>query len=182
MSGWTKNLLLPLLLISSNGVLGWLINQLQPKAESVPNSTILGLTIGCILFQVVVTILSNDSQQQNSTLSNQAANQTNNNWIGGFLPLLGGGILTVLLYLKLVPTGFKEPVSYISLVMFALGAILPPVLILPKKWRSWLIWLIPGFGIAITIHFMGTVIAKIIKKSWLHLSSFRIGMNVTKCI
>ncbi|BAZ42203.1 hypothetical protein NIES4101_81710 [Calothrix sp. NIES-4101] len=149
MSGSTKNLLLPLLLISSNGGLGWLINQLPVKPDSVSNSTILGLTIGCILFQIILTILSNDSQQQNSTFPNQA---NNNNWIGGFLPLLGGGILTALSYLNLVPKGFQEPVSYISLVMFALGAILPPVLILPKKLRSWLIWLIPGFGIALTIH------------------------------
>jgi predicted NACHT family NTPase len=149
MSGWTKNLLLPLLLISSNGLLGWLINQLQPKSDSVSNSTILGLTIGCILFQVILTILSNDSQQQNSTSPNQA---NNNNWIGGFLPLLGGGILTTLLYLKLVPTGFNAAISYASLVMFALGAILPPVLILPKKWRKWLIWLIPGAGLFLTIH------------------------------
>jgi predicted NACHT family NTPase len=66
--------------------------------------------------------------------------------------LPGGGILTALLYLKLVPTGFKELVYYISLVMFALGAILPPVLILPQKWRKWLIWLIPGVGSFLTIH------------------------------
>ncbi len=148
MSGWNKNLLLPLLLISSNGGLGWLINQLQPKSDSISNKTILGLTIGCILFQVILTVISNDSQQQSSTSNNS----TSNNWIGGFLPLLGGGILTALLYFDLVPTGFKEPVYYASLLMFALGAILPPVLILPKKWRKWLIWLIPGAGLFLTIH------------------------------
>jgi energy-coupling factor transporter ATP-binding protein EcfA2 len=148
MSGWTKNLPIPLLLISSNGGLGWLINQLPVKPDSVSNSTILGLTIGCILFQVILTVLSNDSQQQNSTSNNSISN----NWIGGFLPLLGGGILTALLYLKLVPTGFSAAISYASLVMFALGAILPPVLILPEKWRKWLILLIPGFGLFLTVH------------------------------
>lgn len=148
MSGWNKNLLLPLLLISSNGGLGWLINQLPAKPDSVSNSTILGLTIGCIFFQVILTILSNDSQQQSSTSNNS----TSNNWIGGFLPLLLGGILTLLLYLKLVPTGFSAAISYASLVMFALGAILPPVLILPEKWRKRLLWLIPGFGIFLTVH------------------------------
>jgi energy-coupling factor transporter ATP-binding protein EcfA2 len=148
MSGLTKNLLLPLLLISSNGVLGWLINQLQAKSDGVSNSTILGLTIGCIFFQVILTFISSDSQQQSST-SNQS---TSNNWIGGFLPLLGGGILSILLYLKLVPTEFSLVTSYASLVMFALGAILPPVLILPEKWRKWLLWMIPGFGIFLTVH------------------------------
>ncbi len=149
MPGWTKNLLLPLLLISSNGGLGWLINQLPTKSQlNLSDSIILGLTIGCIFFQLILTVISSDFQQQNSTSPNQA----NNNWIGGFLPLLGGGILTALLYLKLVPTEFEELVSYISLLMFALGAILPPVLILPRNWRKILIWLIPGFGIFLTIH------------------------------
>ncbi|NJR15163.1 MAG: NACHT domain-containing protein [Calothrix sp. CSU_2_0] len=154
MSGWTKNLLLPLLLISSNGVLGWLINQLQPKSDSVSNSTILGLTIGCIIFQIILTVLSNDSQQQNSTSNNSISNPRANNWIGGFLPLLGGGILTALLYLKLVPTEFSAAISYISLIMFALGAILPPVLILPRNLRKYLIWLIPSTGLFLTAHFI----------------------------
>jgi predicted NACHT family NTPase len=160
MSGWTKNLLFPLLLISSNGGLAWLINQLPSKPDfnlsaselKLFNSIILGLTIGCILFQVILTVLSNNSQQQSSTSNPILNNSTSNNWIGGFLPLLGGGILTALLYLKLVPTGFSATISYASLVMFALGAILPPVLILPEKWRKLLIWLIPGLGLFLTVH------------------------------
>jgi predicted NACHT family NTPase len=152
MSGLTKNLLLPLLLISSNGVLGWLINQLQAKPDSVSNSTILGLTVGCIFFQVILTFISSDSQQQSSTSTATSNQSTSNNWIGGFLPLLGGVILGILLHLKLVPTEFSLVTSYASLVMFALGAILPPVLILPEKWRKWLLWLIPGFGIFLTVH------------------------------
>jgi hypothetical protein len=87
MSGWNKNLLLPLLLISSNGGLGWLINQLPTKSElKLSDSIILGLTIGCIFFQLILTVISSDSQKQNSTSPNQA---NNNNWIGGFLPFLG---------------------------------------------------------------------------------------------
>ncbi|AFZ03095.1 GUN4 domain-containing protein [Calothrix sp. PCC 6303] len=153
MSGLTKNLLLSLLLISSNGGLGWLINQLPTKSElKLSDSTILGLTIGCIFFQVILTFISSDSQQQSSTSTATSNQSTSNNWIGGFLPLLGGGILSIFLYLKLVPTEFSLITSYASLIMFALGAILPPVLILPEKWRKWLLWLIPGFGIFLTVH------------------------------
>ncbi|MBW4616802.1 MAG: SUMF1/EgtB/PvdO family nonheme iron enzyme [Desmonostoc vinosum HA7617-LM4] len=147
MHRFVKALLLPLLLISSNGVLGWLINQLPSKQDlHIPDSTIFWLTGGCIVALLIVTLLSSDPQQNSAT--------TNQNWIGGFLPLVGGMILVIALYLKLVPTEFSTVFSYASIGMFGLGVILPPVLILPKSWRKFLLWLIPSATLFLTVHFI----------------------------
>ncbi|MBW4631873.1 MAG: SUMF1/EgtB/PvdO family nonheme iron enzyme [Iphinoe sp. HA4291-MV1] len=142
-----KAWLLPLLLISSNGVLGWLINQLPSNKDlHIPDSAILWLTGGSIVALLILTLLSNDTQQNSAT--------ANQNWIGGLLPLVGGLILAILLYLKLIPTELTTVFTYISIGMFGLGSVLPPVLILPKRWRKLLLWLLPGAGLFITIHFI----------------------------
>ncbi len=139
--------LLPLLLILSNGVLGWLINQLPSKQDlHIPDTVIFWLTGGCILALFILTLLSNDAQQNSAS--------TNQNWIGGFLPLVGGLLLAIPLSLKLVPSAWTTFFSYISIGMFGLGAVLPPVLILPKSWRKLLLCLLPGVGLFLTVHFI----------------------------
>ncbi|MUG96465.1 NACHT domain-containing protein [Scytonema sp. UIC 10036] len=140
--------LLPLLLISSNGVLGWLINQLPSKPENISPSVIISLTVICIVVQFIITLLSSNAQQNSTSSINQ------NNWVGGLLPLLGGVILAVPLSLKLVPAELTTAFSYVSMILFGLGAILPPVLILPLSWRKWLVWLFPGVGLFTTVHFI----------------------------
>ncbi|KAB8320295.1 NACHT domain-containing protein [Tolypothrix campylonemoides VB511288] len=141
-----KAWLLPLLLISSNGVLGWLINQLPSTPKDTPPEVIISLTGVCIVVQFILTLLSSEAQQNSAPV--------NQNWVGGLLPLLGGVILAVPLYLKLVPAEVITVFSYASMSLFALGAILPPVLILPEALRKWLVWLIPGAGVFTTFHFI----------------------------
>jgi hypothetical protein len=147
MPRFVKALLLPLLLISSNGFLGWLINQLPSKQDlNISDSAILLLTGGCTIALLILTLLSSDPQQNAAT--------ANQNWIAGFLPLVGGVILAILLYFKVVPTEFSLIFSYASMGMFGLGAVLPPVLILPKTWRQKMLWLIPGATLFLTFHFI----------------------------
>jgi formylglycine-generating enzyme required for sulfatase activity len=141
-----KALLLPLLLILSNGVLGWLINQLPSKQDlHIPDSTIFWLTGGCIVVLLILTLLSSDPQQNAAT--------ANQNWLGGLLPLVGGITLFGLYKSNYVPAESTTAVLYISLMLFALGTILPPVLLLPKKWQKRVLWFFPATGVAIAVHF-----------------------------
>ncbi|MFB2769321.1 NACHT domain-containing NTPase [Pelatocladus sp. BLCC-F211] len=147
MSRFVKALLLPLLTIIANGFFAWTTNQFPSKQDlNISDSQIFWLTVGCIVTLLILTLLSNDPQQNSAT--------TNQNWIGGFLPLVGGVILTIPLYFKLVPTEFSPVFSYASIGMFGLGAVLPPVLILPETWRQKMLWLIPGATLFLTFHFI----------------------------
>lgn len=147
MPKFIKAWLLPLLSISINGILGWLINQLPNKPDNIPPSIIIGLTVGCILLEFLLALLSSDAQQ-NSALQNQ------NNWVGGFLPLLLGVILAVPLYLKLIPEELITFFYYTSIILFCSGVVLPPVLILPRPLRKLLLWVFPGVGLFVTVHFI----------------------------
>ncbi len=147
MPRFIKDLLLPLLLILSNGFLGWLINQLPSKQDlKIDDPLVLLLTVGCIIALFILGLLSSQSQP-NSAPANQ-------NWIGGFLPLLGGVILYALLKSNSVAAEFSTAVFYASLFLFALGTLLPPVLLLPTKWQKRLVWVIPGATLVITFHFI----------------------------
>ncbi|MGJ5674731.1 MAG: NACHT domain-containing protein [Nostochopsis sp.] len=146
MSGFVKALLVPLLLISSNGVLGWLINQLPSKQDlNISDSAIFLLTGGCIVALLILTLLSSDPQQNAAT--------ANQNWLGGLLPLVGGITLFGLYKSNYLPAESITAVFYTSLMLFALGTILPPVLVLPKKWQKWVLWFFPAIGMAIALHF-----------------------------
>jgi len=147
MPKFVRALLLPLLLISSNGVLGWLISQLPSKQDlHIPDSTIFWLTGGCIVALFILTLLSNDPQQKAATASQ--------NWLGGLLPLVGGITLFGIYKSNYVPVESTTAVLYTSLMLFALGTILPPVLLLPKKWQQPVLWFFPAMGIPILVHFL----------------------------
>jgi hypothetical protein len=139
--------LLPLLAILSNGFLGWLINQLPSKQDlHIPDPVIFWLTGGCIVALFIFGLLSSQSQP------NAAPPTQNQNWVVGFLPLLGGTLLYGLS--NYVPAAFSPAVFYASLALVVLGILLPPVLLLPKKWQRRLVWFLPGAGLAITVHFL----------------------------
>jgi len=147
MSRFLQNSLLPLLLILSNGFLGWLINQLPGKQDlKISDPLILGLTVVCLLALFIFTAISSQSQPS-STPGNQ-------NWLVGFLPLLGGGILFGLLKGNYIAVEFNPVVFYTSLVMFGLGTVLPPVLLLPRQWQNRLVWFPPGFGLLVMLYFI----------------------------
>lgn len=147
MTKFIKALLLPLLLILSNGALGWLINQLPTNKDlQISNATILQWTGGCILLLFILTLVLNDTQQ-NSAPANQ-------NWLGGLLPLVGGITLFGLLKTNFVPGEYNTVVFHTSLVLFALGTVLPPVLLLPRSWLRLLLLFLPAIGLGITVHFV----------------------------
>src|SRR4028119_1352587 len=147
MSRFIQNWLLPLLLILSNGFLGWLINQLPGKQElKIEDPIIILLTVGCLLALFIFGAISSQSQP--------SATPANQNWLVGFLPLLGGGILYGLLKGNHVAAEFNSAVFYTSLILFGLGTVLPPVLLLPTQWQNRLVWLPPGFGLAVTLYFI----------------------------
>jgi energy-coupling factor transporter ATP-binding protein EcfA2 len=140
-----KDWLIPLLVISSNGFLGWLINQLPSKQDlHIPDPVIFWLTGGCIVALFIFGSLSTQSQS--------TATPPNQNWLVGFLPLLGGAVLYGLS--NYVPAAFSPAVFYASLALVVLGILLPPVLLLPPKWQKRLVWFLPGAGLAITVHFL----------------------------
>ena len=143
-----QNWLLPLLLILSNGFLGWLINQLPGKQDlKIDDPLILLLTGLCILALFILGAISSQSPP-NATPGNQ-------NWLVGFLPLLGGGILFGLLKGNYVGGEFSSAVFYTSLVLFGLGTVLPPVLLLPRRqWQNRLVWFPLGLGLAVMLYFM----------------------------
>ena len=147
MSRFIQNWLLPLLLILSNGFLGWLINQLPGKQDlKIEDPIIIILTVVCLLALFILGAISSQSQP-----SPTPANQ---NWLVGFLPLLGGGILFGLLKGNQVAAEFNSAVFYTSLILFGLGTVLPPVLLLPRQWQNRLVWLPPGLGLAVTLYFI----------------------------
>ncbi|MEG4291016.1 NACHT domain-containing protein [Microcoleus sp. C2C3] len=147
MSRFIQNWLLPLLLILSNGFLGWLINQLPDKQDlKIEDPIIIILTVVCLLALFILGAISSQSQPS-STPANQ-------NWVLGFLPLLGGGILFALLKGNHVAAEFNPAVFYTSLILFGLGTVLPPVLLLPRQWQNRLVWLPPGLGLAVTLYFI----------------------------
>ena len=147
MSRFIQNWLLPLLLIFSNGFLGWLINQLPGKQDlKIEDPIIILLTAVCLLALFIFGVISSQSPPS-STPANQ-------NWLVGFLPLLGGGILFGLLKANYVPAQFNPPVFYTSLVLFGLGTVLPPVLLLPRQWRNRLLWLPTGLGLVVMFYFL----------------------------
>ncbi len=147
MSKFIQNWLLPLLLILSNGFLGWLINQLPGKQDlKIEDPLILVLTGLCILALFILGAVSSQSQP--------SATPGNQNWLVGFLPLLGGGILFGLLKGNYVAEEFSSAVFYTSLVLFGLGTVLPPVLLLPKQWQNRLVWFPPGFGLMVMLYFI----------------------------
>src|SRR4028119_287360 len=147
MSRFIQNWLVPLLLILSNGFLGWLINQLPGKQDlKIEDPIIILLTVVCLLALFIVDRISSQSQPS-STPANQ-------NWVLGFLPLLGGGILFGLLQGNHLAAEFNSAVFYTSLILFGLGTVLPPVLLLPTQWQNRLVWLPPGFGLAVMLYFI----------------------------
>lgn len=147
MSRFLQNLLLPLLSTLSSGFLGWLINQLPGKQDlKISDPLILGLTVVCLLALFIFTAISSQSQPS-STPGNQ-------NWLVGFLPLLGGGILFGLLKGNYIAVEFNPVVFYTSLVMFGLGTVLPPALLLPRQWQNRLVWFPPGFGLLVMLYFI----------------------------
>ena len=42
-----------------------------------------------------------------------------------------------------IPAEFKSEVFYTSLILFGLGTVLPPVVLLPRQWQKRLVWLSP---------------------------------------
>ncbi|HAG85329.1 MAG TPA: hypothetical protein DCL61_30340 [Cyanobacteria bacterium UBA12227] len=144
MSNSIQTWLLPLLVILSNGLFGWLINQLPGKQDlHIPDSAILWVTGGCVVALFILGLVSNQSQPNTTS--------TNQNW-AGFLPLIGGAGLYGLS--NSVPADLSTAVLYASLGLFVLGTLLPPVLLLPKKWQRRLIWILPDAGFLITVHFI----------------------------
>jgi energy-coupling factor transporter ATP-binding protein EcfA2 len=144
MSGVIQNWLLPLLLILSNSFLGWLINQLPGKQDlKIEDPIIILLTVGCLLALFILGAMSSQSQP--------SATPANQNWLVGFLPLLGGGILFGLLKGNYVAAEFNPAVFYASLALFGLGTVLPPVLLLPRQWQNRLVWVPPGLGLAVML-------------------------------
>jgi len=137
MSRFIQNWLLPLLLILSNGFLGWLINQLPDKKDlKIEDPIIILLTVVCLLALFIFGAISSQSQP--------TATPANQNWVLGFLPLLGGGILFALLKGNHLAAEFNSAVFYTSLILFGLGTVLPPVLLLPR----------PGLGLAVMLYFI----------------------------
>ncbi|MEG4634135.1 NACHT domain-containing protein [Microcoleus sp. AR_TQ3_B6] len=89
-----------------------------------------------------------------SSQSQPSAAPANQNWVLGFLPLLGGGILFGLLQGNHLAAEFTSAVFYTSLILFGLGTVLPPVLLLPRQWQNRLVWLPPGLGLAVMLYFI----------------------------
>ncbi|MUG91745.1 NACHT domain-containing protein [Scytonema sp. UIC 10036] len=142
-----KDYLLPLLLVFSNGLLAWLINQLPSKQDlKIENPVILLLTGTCIVACFILTLLS--AQPQNN------ASQTNYNWVESLLPLLGGFILYGLLKNKLLSQELSTIVSYIALFLVILGTVIPPIIVLPKKYKKKLIWVPACLSLLITVIFL----------------------------
>ena len=147
MSRFIQNWLLPFLLILTNASLGWLSNQLPGKQElKIPDPIIILLTVVCLLALFIFGAISSQSQP--------SAAPANQNWLVGFLPLLGGGILFALLKGNHLAAEFYSAVFYTSLILFGLGTVLPPVLLLPRQWQNRLVWLPPGLGLAVTLYFI----------------------------
>jgi GTPase SAR1 family protein len=147
MSRYIQNWLLPLLSILSNGFLAWLINQLPSKQElKIADPIIILLIVVCLSALFILSSRSSQPQQ-----SETPANQ---NWVLGFLPLLGGGILFALLKGKHLAPQFNSAVFYTSLILFGLGTVLPPVVLLPRQWLKRLVWLPPGLGLAVMLYFI----------------------------
>lgn len=147
MSRFIQNWLLPFLLILSNGFFGWLINQLPGKQDlKIDDPIIILLTAVCLLALFIFGVISSQSPPS-STPGNQ-------NSLVSFLPLLGGGILFGLLKGNYVAAEFNPAVFYTSLVLFGLGTVLPPVLLLPRQWQNWLGWFLPGLGLAVMFYFL----------------------------
>jgi predicted ATPase len=147
MSRFIQNWLLPSVPILCNGFLGWLINQLPGKQDlKIADPIIILLTVVCLLALFIVDRISSQSQA--------SAPPANQNWLVGFLPLLGGGILFGLLKGNQVAAEFNSAVFYTSLILFGLGAVLPPVLLLPRQWQNRLVWLPPGLALAVMLYFI----------------------------
>lgn len=147
MPTFIQNWLLPFLLILTNGFLGWLINQLPGKQDlKIDDPIIILLTAVCLLALFILGVISSQSPP--------SATPANQNSFVGFLPLLGGGILFGLLKANYVPAEFNPPVFYTSLVLFGLGTVLPPVLLLPRQWQNRLVWFLPGLGLAVMLYFL----------------------------
>jgi len=141
-----KDWLQPLLVISSNGFFCWLINQLPGKQDlQIHNSVIFWLIGGCT---VALFILELSSKSQSYPAPGKQ------NWLVGFLPLIGGGILYSLIRFQQVPAEFTSVVFYSSLGLFVVGIVLPPVLLLPRIWQRRLIWVPSGVGLGIAVHFL----------------------------
>jgi len=101
----------------------------------------------CIVALFILELLS--KSQSNPAPGKQ-------NWLVGFLPLMGGGILYSLMRFQQVPAEFTSVVFYSSLGLFVVGIVLPPVLLLPIPitWRRWLVWLPPAVLLGMAIHFL----------------------------
>ncbi len=147
MPTFIQNWLLPFLLILSNGFFGWLINQLPGKQDlKIEDPIIILLTAVCLLALFILGAISSQSPS--------SATPGNQNSLVSFLPLLGGGILFGLLKGNYVAAEFNPAVFYTSLVLFGLGTVLPPVLLLPRQWQNRLIWFLPGLGLAVMFYFL----------------------------
>ncbi|MEG4278311.1 NACHT domain-containing protein [Microcoleus sp. MON1_C1] len=147
MSRFIQNWLLQSLPVLTNAFLAWLINQLPGKQDlKIPDPIIILLTVGCLLALFILGAISSQSPP--------SATPANQNWLVGFLPLVGGGILYGLLKGNHVAAEFNSAVFYTSLILFGLGTVLPPVLLLPRQWQNRLVWVPPGLGLAVTLYFI----------------------------
>ncbi|GAB1538880.1 hypothetical protein NUACC21_15440 [Scytonema sp. NUACC21] len=149
-----KDLLLPLLIVLCNGALSWLTNQLPAYDKlGIPQSVIIGLTGLCIIAVFVLGLLSTQTQPS-STSHNQ-------NWLSGLLPLLGGAILFGLLKLSFLPPELNQLVSFIALILFGAGTVLPPTMLLlpqsqllPQQQQKWVVRLAIAVFLGLTLHFL----------------------------
>ena len=61
---------------------------------------------------------------------------------------------------------FKEGVFCTSLILFGLGTVLPPLVLLPRQWSKRLVWLLPGLGLAVMLY---SILKGDWKAAWLAL-------------
>jgi energy-coupling factor transporter ATP-binding protein EcfA2 len=137
--------LLPLLSILSNGFLGWLINQLSSKQNfNIKDPIILIWTSICVIALFILNLQSTNSQQDYAS--------TNHGWISGFVPLLGGFFLYGILISQILPREFNRTILLLSLFLVSFGSVLPPVMLLPYKWRKRIIlWSFPALGFVMLV-------------------------------
>ncbi|MFN6570642.1 NACHT domain-containing protein [Dendronalium sp. ChiSLP03b] len=157
--------LLPLLSILSNGFLGWLINQLPSKQDlNIKDSIIFIWTLVCVIALFILNLQSTNFQQ--TSVSRNYA------WISGFVPLLGGFFLYGILINQILPRTLNPTILSLSLFLVCFGSVLPPVMLLPYKWRKRVIlWSFPALACVMVVNSLLTY--QWIKVGiWLFLTGF----------
>ncbi|MDZ7961164.1 MAG: NACHT domain-containing protein [Aulosira sp. DedQUE10] len=157
--------LLPLLSIVSNGFLGWLINQLPSKQDlNIKDPIIFIWTLVCVIALFILNLQSTNSQQTHVS--------TNYGCISGFVPLLGGFFLYGILISQILPSSFNPTILSLSLFLVSFGSVLPPVMLLPYKWRKRVIlWSFPALGCVMVV---GSLLTNQLIKAgiWLFVTGF----------